>query len=217
MSKENITTGDDQNNPTPPKDEVDPTPPKGADINQKLMEELKKSKEKAKELETKIKQREVEDLKANQHWQQLAELKEKEANEAKEEATKLKTAVINDKKMTALREAAMGAGLRKESIDDLALIDFPELTLETVGEGKFTATGADKAVQRLKTLRPHWFKSGAPKVNTSSPEVTGDGSGALAAEQAMDAAQLEYDKNKTPANAEKLKSAIIAYKRAGAK
>ena len=154
----------------------DPPPPNNApDINQKILEELKKAKLEAKEAKDRLKTRETEELTKNQQYKELAELREKEALEAREETERYKTAVVKREKMSAIREAAIQSGIRKESIPDLRLIDFPELTLETNSEGEFTTAGADKAIQRLKTLRPHWFKPNVPKVNSDSPIVTGDG------------------------------------------
>lgn len=164
---------------TEPVDNQEQAAPQQAqpDINAKLIEELNKYKTKANELETLFKKTKEEELTKNQQWQQLAELKEKEANEAIDKAEKLKTAFVQKEKMAAIREAAIQAGIRKESIPDLRLIDFPEIKLETNSEGEFNTSGADKAVQRLKTLRPHWFQSSTPNVNTASPSVTNSSSG----------------------------------------
>lgn len=190
--------------------------PPAPDINAKLMEELNKYRAKATELETKFKQRESDELKNNQKWQELAELKEKEAAQAIEEKEKLKSAIVTKEKMSAIREAAIQAGLRKESIPDLRLIDFPEVKLETNSEGEFTASGADKAIQRLKSLRPHWFQTAAPSINSSSPVVTGDSS-AITYEKHVKPAQEEYNKNPTAANAEKLKGVLLQFKKQAAK
>lgn len=180
---------------------------------QKILEEAKKYKALVSDYENKMKQKEVEELTKNQKWQELAELNEKAAREAIEEKDKLKNAIINKEKMSAIREAAIQAGLRKESIPDLRLIDFPEIKLETNSEGEFNATGADKAIQRLKTLRPHWFQTAAPSINSSSPVVTGDGNSVTY--EAVKKLQDEYSKNPNRANADKLTGALLQFKKQG--
>lgn len=178
---------------------------------QKILEEAKTYKARVQEYEQKMKAKEVEELTANQRWKELAELKEREAMEAMEKAEKLKAAVVQKEKISALKEAAMQAGIRKESIPDLRLIDFPEVNLQNGNEGEFTVTGADKAIQRLKALRPHWFQSSIPSVNSASPVVTGDGSSITFDD--VKKAQAEYNKNPSAQNADKYKSALIQFKK----
>lgn len=206
-------TKDPITNPeTPPTEPKDNAPPrsKSEDLSTKITEELKKYKSLAKELDEKLKTREVEDLKKNQQWQEIAELREKEAVEARDEKEKLKSAFVQKEKMSAVREAAMQAGIRKESIADLRMIDFPEIKLETNSEGEIVVIGADKAIHRLKSTRPHWFQTAAPNVNSSSPVVTGDSN--KTSFESVKAIQEAYKKNPNPANAEKLKGAILQFK-----
>jgi len=178
---------------------------------QKILEEAKSYKAKVHEFEAKMKAKEVEELTVNQRWKELAELKEREASEAMDKAEKLKAAVVQKEKISALKEAAMQAGIRKESIPDLRLIDFPEVNLQNGNEGEFTVTGADKAIQRLKSWRPHWFQSSIPTVNSSSPVVTGDGSSITFDD--VKKLQTEYNKNPSAQNADKYKNALQLYKK----
>lgn len=178
---------------------------------QKILEEAKAYKVKVQEYENRMKAKEVEELTANQRWKELAELKEREANEAMEKAEKLKAAVVQKEKISALKEAALQAGIRKESLPDLRLIDFPEVSLQNGNEGEFTVSGADKAIQRLKALRPHWFQSSIPSVNSASPVVTGDGSSITFDD--VKKLQNEYQKNPSAENADKYKSALIQFKK----
>lgn len=177
---------------------------------QKILEEAKAYKVKVQEYEAKMKQKEVEELTANQRWKELAELKEREAMEVKEKAEKLKAAIVHKEKMSALKEAALAAGIRKESLPDLRLIDFPEVALQNGNEGEFSVSGADKAIQRLRALRPHWFSSSIPTVNSSSPVVTGDGGITF---DDVKKAQAEYNKNPSAQNADKYKTALIQFKK----
>lgn len=178
---------------------------------QKILEEAKAYKVKVAEYESRMKAKEVEELTANQRWKELAELKEREAQEAMDKAEKLKSGIMAKEKISALKEAALQAGIRKESIPDLRLIDFPELSLQYGNEGDFTVQGADKAIQRLKSLRPHWFQSSIPAVNSASPVVTGDGSSISFND--VKRLQEEYQKNPSAQNADKYKTALIQFKK----
>ncbi len=185
-----------QNDPTP-----EPKP-------NKLVAELEKYKKMAKELESKVKNSEIEKAKKDQEWQRVAEIKEQEAREAQEKLDKFKNGFITDKKLTSIREEALRAGLRKESIDDLSLIDFPEISLDPTDEGNFMVSGADKAVQRLKAIRPHWFSNPTPTVNTNTPSVNGASKISI---EDLKTAELEAKKT---GDYKKVTELYLAYKKA---
>ncbi len=45
-------------------------------------------------------------------------------------------------------------------------MDFPEVEVEETDSGRFLVSGADKAIERLKKKKPHWFKDAkAPNFN----------------------------------------------------
>lgn len=182
---------------------------------ERIVNELNTYKTKAVELENRFKNQELEAAKTNQEWQKVAELHEKTAKEYEDKFTRFKSAVVQDKKLSAIREEAIRNGVRKESITDLGILDYPEVKLDTDNDGNFIVEGADKAIQRLKTLRPHWFQSDAPKVNAQSPSVTGAGNSTSWDD--LKKLESEYKKNPNPANAEKYKSALLAFKASGTK
>lgn len=195
---------DQTTNETPPEETQEPKYSK-AEFD-RMVARAKKADDLAREYEKKFKDREIAELEKNNEWQRIAEMKQKEAEDAKAETDKFKNAFVSKQKESAIREAAMAAGLRKESIQDLRLIDFPEIKLETNSEGEFTVSGADKAVMRLKSLRPHWFSTAAPKVNTDTPQVTNSGSTISWAEYKK--IESEYNRSQTRENAEKLRQAM---------
>jgi len=198
--------------------ETAPPPPEktySAKDVERIVNELTQYKTKAIELENKFKNQELEQAKASQEWQKVAELHEKTAKEYQDKFERFKSAVVSDKKLSAIREEAIKAGIRKESLADLGILDYPEVKLDTDSEGNFLVEGADKAVQRLKTLRGHWFQSVAPKVHAESPSVTGAGN--QVSWDDLKKLELDYKKNPNSANAENYKKALLAYKAAGAK
>lgn len=187
----------------------DATPPAPSALD-RITAELARIKKENDEFKAKAKSQEIEAAKAANDWQKIADLKQKEAEEAQEKLERFKKAVSMDKKLSAVREEAIKAGLRKESISDLGYIDYPEVQLDTDNEGNFKVDGADKAIQRLKASRPHWFQSSVPNVNTQSPGVTG--SGGKMTYNDIKVIEAEYKKNQTAANAEKLKKAYLDFK-----
>jgi len=175
MSTENDNVTDD-NNALPNDTVVDPPreEPKvvSKEAYEKVMQDMHKYKKALKEIESTKKQQELQSLKEKQEWQKIAELKEAEANQEREERTKLTKAVVTDKKMSAIREAAMKAGVLDTALDDIDLLNWNDVEVETTSTGRINVIGADDAVKRLKTLKPHWFGKSVGKVNSKIPETT---------------------------------------------
>lgn len=169
------TTTDDQNTTTtPPADGGTPPAPKTYDeaFVSKLQAEHAAAMKKAADLEAANRAAQEKKLKDENQWQEYAKLKEQEAETAKADRERLQKSIVERERMTAIREEAMKAGIRKESINDLGLIDFAEVKIETGSDGKVSVTGADKAIARLKALRPFWFGGTPPAVNTTTPSAT---------------------------------------------
>lgn len=145
-----------------------------AEAYEKAMADMHKYKKALREIENNKKTQELQTLKEKQEWQKIAELKEKEANDAIEERKKLTNAVINDKKMSSVREAAMKAGILDSALDDIELLNWSEVQVETTSTGRINVQGAEDAVKRLKTLKPHWFGKSAGKINSKIPDVNQD-------------------------------------------
>ena len=151
-----------------------PNPPPPSETAH-ILADLHKEKAARKALEEKLNAKESDDLKKSQQWQQLAELKEKENTELKEQISSNTKALIHDRKHSAIKDAAIKAGIRKEALTDLELVDLDGIQIETTSTGRINVIGAEVAVDRLKTLRPHWFGASAPNVNLNSPEVVAGG------------------------------------------
>lgn len=173
----------DDSSPQPPVEPVvepvAPEPTYSKNEYEKLQKEAAEAKKQLKELAEAAKIEKEAKLRENKSWQELSAIKEKEAQEAKARVEKLTSAFVNRERMNALREEAIKAGIKKESLADLRLLDFPELSIQTDSEGEVIISGADKAIQRMKTIRPYWFGNSTPAVNTTTPGVTNSGDGTI--------------------------------------
>jgi hypothetical protein len=175
MSTENETVTDDNTalpTETPVEQPKEETKVVSKTEFDKVMADMHKYKKALREIESTKKQQELQSLKEKQEWQKIAELKEAEANQEREERTKLTKAVVTDKKMSAIREAAMKAGVLDTALDDIDLLNWNDVEVETTSTGRINVIGADDAVKRLKTLKPHWFGKSVGKVNSKIPETT---------------------------------------------
>jgi len=178
---------------------------KGSEVK-KILEEANALKAKLKEIENKQKQKEIEELTKNNEWQKIADMNDQKAKEYEERYNTLKSALINDKRLSAIKEAALQSGILKEALDDLKTIDLPEVQIQT-GESGISVTGTDRAIQRLKALKPHWFTKSVPNVNTTTPTVN-SGSSAISWD---DLKKAEADAKKT-GKYDNYKELVLKYK-----
>ena len=107
-------------------------------------------------------------LKSKDDWKAIADLEKKRADEAEGKLTNLNKALEDSAKYGALKAEAQKQGINPISIPDLELLDFSEVTVESIN-GRVTASGVDAAIQSLKQKRPNWFSNGVPQVNTVTP------------------------------------------------
>lgn len=137
----------------------------------KVLDDMHKYKKMTRELESKLKDREMSELREKENWQKIAEIKEKEALEATERAERLQSSFLGQKKYDALKQSALKYGIRQDALRDLELIDFDnDVAIETTSTGKINILGADSAIKKLKSERPYWFGKSIGKVNSDVPE-----------------------------------------------
>lgn len=133
-------------------------------------------KKRATEAEDKLKANEMNDLKKREEWKEVARISQEETAEAKKDSKLLRESIVFEKKKTALQAEAIKIGIRKEALQDIELMDFDDVGIETTSSGGINVIGADLAIQKIKTLRPHWFGGKTGNVNSLIPEVV-QGSG----------------------------------------
>lgn len=137
------------------------------------LDEMHKEREARKKLEDKLKSQDLNAMKEKQEWQKIAELKEKEASEKDQELNTLRSGLVYDRKFSAVREAAIKSGILESAIDDLEMLGFEEVAIETTSMGRINVIGADDFVSKLKLRKPHWFGKKGSKINSDSPETVG--------------------------------------------
>ena len=149
-------------------------------VNMEAYEQMKndmhKFKRQAQEAETE-RQRVASDLKAIETKQMSSQGKYKELYEntlqelenSKSELNGTREMVMDDKKITAVRQAALKSGIREEAFNDLNILAMDGVVVETTDQGRYSVLGVDSFIEGLKSSRPHWFtNSQAPNINNST-------------------------------------------------
>jgi seryl-tRNA synthetase len=137
-----------------------------------ILKDMHRFKEEAKRLQSEVEQMKEEKLKASKDWEALYTKRDAEAKEAQAEAARIKNSFLAERKFSAVKEAALKAGIRAEALEDLALVDKSSVQVEATSTGRVNVLGVSTFVEQLKATRPHWFGTGAPSVNTTTPGVT---------------------------------------------
>lgn len=176
-----------------------PNPTPGKTYTQEEFDHIKNDMHKFKtELQTEKTRQEdlrIAALKEKNDWKSVAEENEKKLKLSEEKYNGLSGSLVENAKTSALKEAALKAGMLKEGLDDLEVFDFDEISVETTSRGKILVSGADQAIENLKKRRPHWFGSKPPSVNPASPELQTPTNGSVTLQ---DLSRLEAAYNKAP-------------------
>jgi len=190
-----------QENQNPPVDPIveplnPPADPDQGQAAERIKKDLFKYKSEAQQLREENERLKLQTHKEKEDWKTVAEHHETKAKDIESKYTKLQNALVDEKKFSALRAEASKAGINAASIPDLELLDFPELHVETTSTGKILVSGADAAVAKLKTLRPHWFTNVIPSVNSATPNL-GRPNGSLVTLADVNAAEAQWSKTKS--------------------
>jgi hypothetical protein len=155
--------------------------------------DLQKFKTRANELEGKAKKEEEARLRETENWKKLYELKTQESEEKDQKLNQIQESIVENAKFSAVKEAALKSGIRPEALGDLSLIGFKDVAIETTSNGNVVVLGADRFVEQLKTIRPHWFGKPAINLNGNLPGVKG--AGAIANESDLIKLSLEAQRS----------------------
>jgi len=161
-------------------------------------------------------QKQIENMKVQVHkekedWKSVSEHHESRAKELETQLTGLKSGLISTEKTRKLTEEAVKHGINPASIPDLELLDFEELTVETTSTGKILVSGADRAIAKLKVIRPHWFNKSVTSVNPATPNVGQPIGGAVTIAD-LNAAEAQWKKTQSTVDKEAYYNMIQKYK-----
>lgn len=157
------------------------TPPKNTvawNDHQRALNDLHKFKTESATLKEQLDALETEKLKANEDYKAAYEREAEKAKAAETRATNFSKWAINSKKSDSLKTAAVAAGIRKEAMSDLDLLDLDSLPSEITSNNRILIQGVESFVEQLKADKPHWFrKEGPPNINGAGGGAppTGDG------------------------------------------
>ncbi len=154
-------------------------------------------------------------LKTSEDWKGLSEAEKTRADNAEAENVRIKKALVDDKKYSELKTEAVKQGINPLSLNDLDLLDFPNVVAETGSNGRVNVVGAQQAITKLKAERPNWFQGAAPNLNPGTPQggdMPPNGSVTLAD---LTAAQAKYLASKSDADLAAYNNLVIKYKQGG--
>lgn len=142
------------------------TPPKMVswDVHERLLGDVAKAREKNRELEARIGEIESNSLKEKNDYKSLYERSETSKKELEQKLKDQSSWIVQTQQFNEVKAAAVAAGLRKEALDDLDMIDMKGVEVETTSTGRFIVKGAKERVESLKNEKPHWFTTTTPPV-----------------------------------------------------
>lgn len=143
------------------------------DLFEKFKQDNAKFKKRTQELEAQLEVERRNKLKEKEDWKSYAETLEKELESTKTERQALSQAMIYDKKVEAIRTAALASGVRKDAIKHLEKFGTDGVDIETTSTGRINILGAEQFVARLKAEAPYLFDVKGSKVNAESPGMVG--------------------------------------------
>lgn len=208
MSLENQVPNGNENVVDPNVQVIQPPFDDGGD---RIKKDMLKYKDEANQLRLQVEDMKLKGHKEKEDWKTVAEHHEQKSKEYEQKFNGLKDGLVNEKKLSALIIEAQRQGITPASLPDLELLDFDEVSVETTSTGKILVSGQDRAIAKLKTLRPHWFSANIPGINPSTPNVSTPNSGIVTMAD-LNAAEAQYNKTKSEADKKNYYETIQKYK-----
>jgi DNA repair ATPase RecN len=174
VSEENLENLDDNENKSK-KTDVDPNVVEQYKNDMfKFKREARDMAEKNEALAKKIQEIENAKLESQGEYRKLYEEQLQKTEQYESKYKDVLGKVVEDKKVSAVRELAMKRNIRPEALEDLNMIDMSGVIVETTDQGRYSVLGADSFVEKLQSAKPHWFTdSKAPNVNNGTGDFDG--------------------------------------------
>lgn len=138
---------------------------------ERVLSEMHKYKGQLREISTASQVEKERLLKEQNNWQELAQIHESRSKAAEERLNMIQESLVNKEKFSALKDAAMRAGIKPEALSDLELVGLDKVQVETTSTGRVNVIGVSQAIDGLKLSRPHWFGGSPTRVSGALPTV----------------------------------------------
>lgn len=137
----------------------DPKPSKtvAREDHDRALKDLHKFKREAEDTKAALAKIEEERLREKEDWKGLAEREKLKAEKLEADNKKLTDVFLRTQKYSAVKTAAVEAGLLPEALDDLELLELNGVAVETTNTGRYSVQGAKEFVEELKGKKSHWF------------------------------------------------------------
>lgn len=178
-----------------------------------LRAQLKQEKKKAREWEKQLEAERIQKLTNEKNWEEIAKLQQTRADEAEGKLSTFSHALVQEKKLSAIRDAAVKAKIKPSMLDLLERLDFDDVIVEHTSTGRIQILNADKAVERVKLKHPDMFGGSQVSVNANSPE-THPPTGQVTYQQ-VKAAQELWAKTRSKEDQAKYQDVLLKFKAQG--
>jgi len=163
----------------------------------KVLARLKASEDKNSLHETERKTQELNNMKSQEKWQEVAQLQEKRGDELETKLQNISSAMVRKEKYNSIHLEAQKLGLKSDAARLIDLMDFEGVQVETTTLGNINVVGAKEAAAALKLESPFMFGNSTANLNTSTPDVTLGGK--ITVDMVMKA-KAKYGKSKDQAD-----------------
>jgi len=122
----------------------------------------------------KFKELEEKNLEGNNNYKELWEKERTSKADIEGKLKSLTGNILEDKKMSKLKEEALKNGIDEDFLDMLDAFDTSDILVETTSSGQFVVNGADTWVEALKSTKPKMFKQKVdPTINNKTGNYDG--------------------------------------------
>ena len=132
------------------------------------------SQKQIEDFQNKLKELEEKNLEGSNNYKELWEKERSSKVDIEGKLKSLTGNIIEDKKMSRLKEEALKNGIDEDFLDMLDAFDTSDILVETTSSGQFIVNGADTWVESLKNTKPKMFKQKVdPTINNKTGNFDG--------------------------------------------
>lgn len=177
----------------------------------KFKQQLRTIEKEKEELSKRAKELELAGLRAKEDYKAMYEDAEKRAADADAKFKQSQRAIIDDKKLFAMRSELQRLGMIDQALGDVErMIDLEDVEVEFTSSGRVNVLNAKDLAERFKAQRPFLFQQASgPKVNTQTPGVISPSTVSMDMVKQLEA---KWKKERTAVAEADYKKALLALK-----